>query len=64
MKIKVDVESCVGHARCAAIAPDVFVLDDDGFNVTPEKVIPPELEAQAQRGADACPEMAITIVEE
>ena len=64
MKIKVDVESCVGHARCAAMAPDVFVLDDDGFNVTPEKEIAPELEEQARRGADACPEMAITIVED
>ena len=64
MKIKVDVESCVGHARCAAVAPDVFVLDDDGFNVTAEKEIPPELEEQARRGADACPEMVITIVED
>jgi ferredoxin len=64
MKVKVDIENCVGHARCAAVAPDVFVLDDDGFNVTPEQEVDPSLEEQARRGARACPERVITIEEQ
>lgn len=64
MKVKVDIENCAGHARCAAVAPDVFVLDDDGFNVTPEQEVDPSLEEQARRGARACPERVITIEEQ
>ena len=64
MKVKVDVEKCVGHARCEAAAPEVFELNDDGFNVTAEKTIPPELEKQARWGARACPERIITIEED
>ena len=64
MKVKVDTERCVGHARCAAVAPEVFELDDDGFNVTAEQEIDPALEKQARRGARACPERVITIEED
>lgn len=64
MKIKVDVERCVGHARCAAVAPELFELNDDGFNVTAEQQVEPELEKQARRAARACPERIITIEEE
>ena len=63
MKIIVDTEKCVGHARCAAVAPDVFELDDAGYNVTPVKTIPKELEEQALRGMRACPERIIKIEE-
>ncbi len=64
MKVKVDVEKCVGHARCEAAAPEVFELDDNGFNVTAEKQIDPSLEKQARWGARACPERIITIEED
>lgn len=61
MRIHVDTERCTGHALCANYAPDVFVLDELGFNRTPATDVAPELEAQARRGANACPEQAITI---
>ncbi|MCU1456504.1 MAG: ferredoxin [Actinomycetia bacterium] len=63
MRITVDTEACTGHALCLANAPDVFVLDDLGYNVTPAGEVAPELEEQARRGALSCPEMAITIEE-
>lgn len=61
MKIKVNVAGCVGHARCAAVAPEVYELDDNGFNVTAEKEIDNSLREQAIRGMRACPEKIISI---
>lgn len=61
VKIRVNVAGCVGHARCAAVAPEVYELDDDGFNMTPYKEVDEALRAQAIRGMRACPEKIITI---
>jgi ferredoxin len=64
MRVRVDTDRCTGHARCAAFAPDVFVLDELGYNVTPVTEVPPEHEEAARKGALACPELAITIEED
>jgi ferredoxin len=61
IRIRVDVERCVGHARCAAVAPDVYVLDDEGYNRTPEKIVDAQLRASAVRGSRACPERVISV---
>jgi ferredoxin len=61
LKIKARKESCAGHARCAAVAPQVFELDDVGYIAFSEKEVPPELEAQARRGVRACPERILSI---
>ncbi len=63
MRIIVDAEACTGHARCEAVAPDVYVLDDDGFNTMPVTEVPSGLEEQALLGCNACPEGAITLEE-
>ncbi|HVM65961.1 MAG TPA: ferredoxin [Acidimicrobiales bacterium] len=63
MRISVDRERCTGHALCAAAAPGVYVLDDLGFNVTPDGEVPAALEDGARRGAMSCPESAITVEE-
>ena len=60
MRIHVDTERCSGHARCRALAPEVYELDDLGYNITPEMIVPPELETAARTGAQACPEQAIS----
>jgi ferredoxin len=64
MKIRINKAGCVGHARCAAVAPDVFPLDDDGYIAVEEIDVPEGLEALARRGARACPERIITVVED
>jgi ferredoxin len=64
MKVVVNNQLCSGHARCASVAPEFFELDDDGYIGFSEKEVPPELEAQARRGARACPERALTFVED
>jgi ferredoxin len=63
VRVSVDRERCTGHALCRAMAPDVYVLDELGYNVTLDSQVPPELAEQARRGALSCPESAITIEE-
>jgi ferredoxin len=44
MKLVVDHSKCQGHAMCYASAPNVFVLDDDGYNrMNPVIVDPADL---------------------
>ena len=64
MKIVARKEACAGHARCAAVAPEVFELDDDGYIAFTEKEIPADLAEQATRGAMACPERILTVLKD
>jgi ferredoxin len=61
MKIRIDKAGCVGNARCAAVAPELFPLDDNGYIAVEEIDVPPGMEEQALRGARACPERIISI---
>lgn len=64
MKIRADKTLCSGHARCAAAAPEIFVLDDDGYISFTEREVRPEEEVMARRGVRACPERALSLVED
>ena len=64
MKIVIDRANCVGHARCAAVAPDLYTLDAEGYIAIDGFDVPAGQEALAQRGARACPERVIKVVEE
>ena len=64
MKIRIDKDRCVGHARCAAIAPDIYPLNDDGYIAVSEIDVPPGQEQLARRGARACPERIIVVEED
>jgi len=64
MKIRINKSACVGNARCAAISPELFPLDDDGYIAVEEMDVPPGMEQLARRGARACPEKIIIIEED
>jgi len=64
MKIKVDHEKCSGHARCWSLSPEVFALNDDGYIRPGDIAVPEGLEKIARRGARACPERALNLVED
>ncbi|MET7568421.1 ferredoxin [Streptomyces sp. NPDC005492] len=61
MKITIDSALCSGHARCAAAAPEVFKLDDDGYALPFDGEVAPELQQAARDGESACPERAVTV---
>ena len=63
VRVHVDPERCQGHARCAALAPDVFELDDNGFSTTRDTPVPEALQLDAGRAARSCPEDAITVTD-
>ena len=57
MKISIDRTRCAGHARCAAVAPEIYPLDDDGY-IAVDEVTPSD-----EQEARACPERIITVDE-
>jgi ferredoxin len=61
MRASVDVRACTGHALCYSVAPDVYDLDDSGHVLAPGP-IPAGRERDAENGAAACPERAISVV--
>lgn len=63
MRVHVDPKTCQGHARCAALAPEVFELDENGFSTTRNAVVPHELREDAERASRSCPELAITVTD-
>lgn len=64
MKIRIDKERCVGNARCWTVAADLYPLDDDGYIATEGFAVPEGLEDLARRGARACPERVIEVIED
>ncbi|MDB5968642.1 MAG: ferredoxin [Hydrocarboniphaga sp.] len=64
MKIRIEKASCVGNARCAAVSEELFPLNDDGYIAVDAVDVPPGMEQIARRGARACPERIIFVVEE
>jgi ferredoxin len=64
LKIVVNKSRCTGHARCAAVAPELYELDENGYIAFAEKQVPPQLEEQAVKGSRSCPERALKIVRE
>ncbi len=64
MKIRIDKAGCTGNARCAAVSEALFPLDDDGYIASEGFDVAPGLETLAKRGARACPERIITVIED
>jgi ferredoxin len=61
MKIAVNPEKCQGHARCYALCPELFNVDDYGqASVSDDGTVSPDLEGKAQLAIANCPEGAIT----
>jgi ferredoxin len=64
MKVRIDKSGCAGNARCWAVAPELYPLDEEGYIVIERLVVPPGQEELARRGARACPERVIAIDED
>ena len=66
MRIKIVEGRCQGHARCAALAPELFDLDADGYvAIVPGREIiadgDEEACEQAMLAVDNCPEQALRL---
>ncbi len=62
MRLRIDSRLCQGHARCAALAPELFDLDENGFGIVrPGCENPSAGDRQALLAVDNCPEQAIVL---
>ena len=61
MRVAIDPERCQGHARCHALAPELFEVDDYGTSsVIGDGTVGPGLEDKARLAISNCPEFAIS----
>lgn len=64
MKVKVDLERCVGHGKCYLVAPEVFRPGDDVGHaaIIPEGIDPADddLMARLDNAIAGCPEDALS----
>lgn len=65
MKVRVESQRCTGHGMCNALVPEVFQVDaESGMNEMGEFEISDDRRAAIQRGVSACPERAISILDD
>ena len=64
MKIRIDPDRCQGHARCFALAPELFAVDDYGQASVIVAEVPTALEDRAELAIANCPEYAIARVDD
>ena len=65
LKVRIDRDKCQGHARCFALAPELFELDELGNGrERGDGTVAPELEDKAYLARANCPESAISLIEE
>ena len=61
MKIRVDLDRCIGSGMCTTYAPTIFELAEDGTHVRVlGDVVPKELEAVVEDAIACCPVEAIS----
>jgi len=64
LRVHVDPEKCQGHARCQALAPELFELDEFGnAHATGDGAVSEGLEDKAYLAKANCPEIAIDVTE-
>ena len=59
MKISVNQEACIGCGACAAIAEDLFEINDNGLSQAKVTEVPDDKKDQANEAVESCPTGAI-----
>lgn len=63
MKVRVDIDACVGGGQCVLAAPDVFDQDNDGLVLILQSTPDQDRADAARLAARLCPARAITVDE-
>lgn len=64
LRVRVNRERCQGHARCFALAPELFELDELGSGrERGDGTVPAALEDKAWLAKANCPELAVEVIE-
>lgn len=62
-ELYVDLARCQGHARCFALAPETFTIDEDGYGHVIEGREGSHEEERVRKAIKNCPERAIKLRE-
>ncbi|MGI9084982.1 MAG: ferredoxin [Aeromicrobium sp.] len=62
-RVEVDYDACESNALCEAVAPDVFVLDDDDDLQVEDPTVTDENRQRVEQAVASCPKSALRIVE-
>ena len=62
MKVRIDLDLCMGDGSCHQICPEVFGYDDDKLQgVVLRETVPVELESRVRSAAMGCAVAAVLI---
>ncbi len=60
-RLRVNPIACEAHGLCAELFPEWITLDDWGYPIVDDAIIPASLLEHAERAADACPTLALLL---
>ncbi len=63
MKVRVNPDRCVGNGICEAVAPELFIVEDDGQARLLVDDIPPAQHELATEAVQSCPAQALDILD-
>ncbi len=60
-QLRVNPVACAGHGLCAELAPELVTLDEWGYPIVADKLVPRALDRTARRAVTDCPALALTL---
>ena len=60
-RLRVNPITCEAHGLCAELLPELIRLDDWGYPIIEQAVVPGELEGLARKAVDVCPTLALLL---
>lgn len=61
MRVRVNPIDCTAHGLCAELLPEWISLDEWGYPVIDDQIVPAQLVRNARRAAAACPTLALRL---
>lgn len=61
MRVRVNPIDCTAHGLCAELLPEWISLDEWGYPVIDDQIVPAQLVRNARRAAGACPTLALRL---
>ena len=60
-RLRVDPTACAGHGLCAELAPELVTLDEWGYPIVTDRLVPRGLDRTARRAVTDCPALALAL---
>ena len=61
MQVNLEVDKCIGSGSCELLAPEVFVVGEDGLAELLDATPGSDMESKCRAAEESCPIQAITV---